>query len=164
MKKEIKITPPEGYEIDKENSTFECIKFKPITSKRFIDDENKVITGYYINKHSSIVPCNAYNSNTNYNIFTTEKLAKAALAMARISQIRKYDNRFKLIKFNSTLSYYFTICKELINNKLQLSIRSAIKKHVNIIDELVYFNTYDEANLFLEENKELLLDYFAITD
>lgn len=25
---EIKITAPEGYEIDKENSTFECIKFK----------------------------------------------------------------------------------------------------------------------------------------
>lgn len=28
--KEIKIDIPEGYEIDKENSTFECIKFKPI--------------------------------------------------------------------------------------------------------------------------------------
>lgn len=27
--KEIKINVPEGYEIDKENSTFECIKFKP---------------------------------------------------------------------------------------------------------------------------------------
>lgn len=26
--KEIKITVPDGYEIDKENSTFECIKFK----------------------------------------------------------------------------------------------------------------------------------------
>lgn len=26
--KEIKIDIPEGYEIDKENSTFECIKFK----------------------------------------------------------------------------------------------------------------------------------------
>ena len=26
--KEIKITVPEGYEIDRENSTFECIKFK----------------------------------------------------------------------------------------------------------------------------------------
>ena len=26
--KEINITVPEGYEIDKENSTFECIKFK----------------------------------------------------------------------------------------------------------------------------------------
>ena len=28
--KEMKIIPPEGYEIDTENSTFECIKFKPI--------------------------------------------------------------------------------------------------------------------------------------
>ena len=30
MDKEIKITPPEGYEIDKENSTFDCIKFDAI--------------------------------------------------------------------------------------------------------------------------------------
>jgi len=35
MEKEIKITPPDGYEIDKENSTFECIKFKPI-EKNFV--------------------------------------------------------------------------------------------------------------------------------
>lgn len=28
--KELKIKVPKGYEIDKENSTFECIKFKPI--------------------------------------------------------------------------------------------------------------------------------------
>ena len=27
--KELKIQVPEGYEIDKESSTFECIKFKP---------------------------------------------------------------------------------------------------------------------------------------
>lgn len=30
MEKEMKIIPPEGYEIDKENSTFGCIKFKPL--------------------------------------------------------------------------------------------------------------------------------------
>lgn len=28
--KEVKIIIPEGYEIDKENSTFECIKFKKL--------------------------------------------------------------------------------------------------------------------------------------
>ena len=33
MEKKIKITPPEGYEIDKENSTFECIRFKPIVKE-----------------------------------------------------------------------------------------------------------------------------------
>ena len=30
MEKEIKIVPPEGYEIDRELSTLECIKFKQI--------------------------------------------------------------------------------------------------------------------------------------
>ena len=30
---EVKITIPEGMEIDKENSTFECIKFKPIDTR-----------------------------------------------------------------------------------------------------------------------------------
>lgn len=33
MEKEIKIVPPEGYEIDKENSTLECIKFKATSQK-----------------------------------------------------------------------------------------------------------------------------------
>jgi hypothetical protein len=28
MEKEVKIIPPEGYEIDRKNSTLECIKFK----------------------------------------------------------------------------------------------------------------------------------------
>lgn len=32
--KELKIQVPKGYEIDKENSTFELIKFKPI--KKYI--------------------------------------------------------------------------------------------------------------------------------
>lgn len=31
--KEIKINIPEGYEIDKEHSTFECIKFKKKAKK-----------------------------------------------------------------------------------------------------------------------------------
>lgn len=34
--KEIKINIPEGYEIDKENSTLEYIKFKPKSSKKYI--------------------------------------------------------------------------------------------------------------------------------
>ena len=42
-KKEIKITVPEGYEIDKENSTFECIKFKK-KSLTYGDIEDKIIT------------------------------------------------------------------------------------------------------------------------
>lgn len=36
--KEVKIQVPDGYEIDKENSTFECIKFKPIKKDITYDD------------------------------------------------------------------------------------------------------------------------------
>ena len=36
--KEIKINVPEGYKIDKENSTFECIKFKPIKKELTYED------------------------------------------------------------------------------------------------------------------------------
>lgn len=36
--KELKIQVPDGYEIDKENSTFECIKFKPIKKYITYDD------------------------------------------------------------------------------------------------------------------------------
>lgn len=42
---ELKITPPEGYEIDKENSTFECIKFKPI-NKCWRDNKDAIISGW----------------------------------------------------------------------------------------------------------------------
>lgn len=55
--KEIKIQVPKGYEIDKENSTFECIKLKPI--EKSIEKEKDITyedgcntlftsnTGYY---------------------------------------------------------------------------------------------------------------------
>ena len=33
---EIKITPPDGYEIDYDKSTFSCIKFKPITKQNVV--------------------------------------------------------------------------------------------------------------------------------
>ena len=36
--KEIKINVPKGYEIDEENSTFECIKFKPIKKEITYED------------------------------------------------------------------------------------------------------------------------------
>ena len=44
--KELKITVPEGYEVDTEQSTFECIVFKPIkkelpkTQEEFCENNN----------------------------------------------------------------------------------------------------------------------------
>ena len=49
--KELKIQAPKGYEIDKENSTFECVRFKPIHNATYKDISNMLfnsdITDYY---------------------------------------------------------------------------------------------------------------------
>ena len=39
--KELKITIPDGYELDKENSTFDCIKLKPFDKTKITWNENK---------------------------------------------------------------------------------------------------------------------------
>lgn len=50
--KELKVQVPEGYEIDKENSTFERIRFKPIKKDITYEDvcENSLFgdNGFYI--------------------------------------------------------------------------------------------------------------------
>ena len=58
MEKEMKIVPPKGYEIDEENSTFECIKFKPIEKDLdYVDIMSNLIRPsdkmYYINSYFS---------------------------------------------------------------------------------------------------------------
>lgn len=55
--KEIKINIPEGYEIDKENSTFECIKFKSknITYEEICNNLFKEECGYFTDSSGKII-------------------------------------------------------------------------------------------------------------
>ena len=93
--KEINIIPPNGYEIDKENSNFEKIVFKKIYNnlpKTW--EELKNIYGYYISTfsgitHSSLVNC----CNSAKNIFPTKELAEAVLALAQLLQLRDKYNK-----------------------------------------------------------------------
>lgn len=89
---ELKINIPKGYEIDKENSTFECIKFKQ-KDKVNIWSQIPNLNGTYVNWYSQIVNIDTGPVNTipdNRFIFSDEKHAKAALAMAQISQLMPY--------------------------------------------------------------------------
>ena len=159
MDKEVKIVPPEGYEIDKENSTFDCIKFKPIT-KRWRDNKEALIVGYYINHHSNVFPVGPswfHNIEINYNIFATEKQAKSALAMARISQIMANDERFGGVVTDkewgngNTLKYVLARCE----NKI---IRSLCTTRYDFLA----FHTSEQSDLFLEENEDLIKDYLML--
>lgn len=162
MEKEIKIVPPEGYEIDKENSTFDCIKLKPI-QKRWRDDRTKKIKGFWITPDSFIYSCEEtrydpmYNTPNNYNTFATEKQAKSALAMARISQIIKNDKRFGGAITNEEWEDRCT--KKWIIRRYEKSIG---KEYSTINYSFLAFHTKEQCELFFEENEDLVKDYLMI--
>lgn len=155
--KEVKIIPPEGYEIDKENSTFECIKFKP-TVKKWADDTQAEITGYYIGGND-IYPFTGDNIEGNFNVFATKELAKSALAMARISQIIANDKRFggpiTDKEWNDPDLEKYTMFRE----------EDSIARGNNFISyKFLAFHTAIQRDLFLEENEDLIKDYLMIND
>ena len=150
MEKEIKIDVPEGYEIDKENSTFECIKFKPII-KRWRDKEEPM-SGYWIDINSSInrvTFCN--NIKENRNVFATEKQAKSALAMAQITQIMVNDERFGGLvtdeEWDDGENCKFVIVR--INNEI---MRDCFWHSYHFLA----FHTREQCDLFLDENEDLI--------
>ena len=94
--KEIKIQAPEGYEIDKENSTFEYIKFKlikknityeDICEKLFKDSYHFIDGGGLINLYTG----QKYKFNKN-NASNHQQL-KRILALNQLLNIAEYYNR-----------------------------------------------------------------------
>lgn len=164
MEKEIKIIPPKGFEIDQENSTFECIKFKPIAkrwkpiAKRWRDKVEEMFVGYYINVHCNVQKIGwCYNVKYNHNVFATEKQAKSALAMAQISQIMTNDPRFGGVVTDEEWGNHgmtkWTI--ERSENKIVTTFRNGTYI-------FLAFHTMEQRALFLKENEDLVKDYLMI--
>lgn len=157
MGKEIKITPPDGYEIDKENSTFACIKFKPI-AKRWRDNQNSKINGYWIKSFSEIdETLSCRNTPDNYNVFATVKQAKSALAMARISQIMANDTRFGGVVTDE--EWMDGDCPKFALERLPTGIN---KYSYFGTYQFLAFHTAEQRDLFLRENEDLVKDYLML--
>lgn len=94
--KEIKITVPEGYEIDKENSTFECIKFKK-KGLTYEDVAEKLFTdrvAYFIGDGAAIdsyIP--SVDDETHLaNQATSKKQLRRLLAINKLMNVVEYLN------------------------------------------------------------------------
>ena len=108
--KKLKINIPEGYEIDREKSTFECIKFKPI--KRYITYEdvcNSILeAGYYTNSYGKIAGSITYapDLRAGKNNATNKKQLERILALNQLLNIAEYYNRKS--KITKELRYKIT--------------------------------------------------------
>jgi len=154
--KEVKIAVPQGYEVDKENSTFECIKFKKLKEIKTWKDLTSV-SGYYIDTNSQIksiqeAPADEYV----YNVFSTKKQAKSALAMAPISQLMSYyggeitDEEWGNPNMDKyTLERYY--------NEITTCTRTVYGLY-----SFLAFHTAEQRDEFLKYNESLVKAYFMI--
>ena len=91
---QLTIDIPEGYEIDKENSTFKCIRFKPIkkylTYKEVAEKLNKDIC-FFIAK-GKIQSYSQYASYDNPGVANSYRQIEKILAINQLMNIAKYYN------------------------------------------------------------------------
>lgn len=103
MDKELKIIPPEGYEVDKEHSTFECIKFKkigptlPTTWEEFCKTHSKKEGEALITLDSDIDTLEVSDTirNPKYDkyLLPSKEYAEAMLALCQLIQLRDCYNQ-----------------------------------------------------------------------
>lgn len=151
--RELVITIPEGYEIDEQNSTFECIKFKKIHQINTWKDIPRV-NGCYMNNSHIYTGYEGKPCEENKDVYLTDKYAKSALALAQISQLMPYYGGEITDEEWEKDNYIYTI--EVSNGKIYESWCKT--KH------LIAFHTKKQLNKFLSfpENVQLIKDLYMI--
>ena len=150
--KEFKIQVPEGYEIDREKSTFEKIVFKKVENelpKNWCD--LKFIKGFFVNGESEIKEINETRDKIlaiegNRNVFPNREEAEACLALAQLCQLRdRYNDGWKpdWTDFTMKPSIYFH--KDIATTGENRSERT-----------ILYFRSEKIRDKFLENFKGLI--------
>ena len=150
--KELKIQVPEGYEIDKENSTFECIKFKQkdITYENVCNVLFSNGTGYYTDQYGEIefytIGSNKFDAN---NAPYCQQL-KRILALNKLLNIAEYYNQ---IHAKTDYKQYYIVYHITIGYKVYCYDEGAIPGMV------VTFNKREDAQTVIDNpNFRTILD------
>lgn len=152
--KEIKINIPEGYEIDKENSTFEVIKFKKIEIKKYWENL-PIIEGYYIDSCSGITYLKDESiDKTSKNTYPTRALAKSALAYAQITQLihHFYGGLVKIEDYKSGNPKYNILYKA----------GGFLTDSFTFLYSPITFHKQEDRDAFMKDHEDLLKQYFMI--
>jgi hypothetical protein len=141
--KQIKIEVPQGYEIDKEKSTFENIILKPIEKKLPLSVEEIPNRPYYISSHGIVT---IYVSEPTKNHLSTENRAKAFLALMQLVELRDAWNGEWRADWDNNFRKYII---EVINDKITLGMYFTSQK-------VLHFKTEELAEKFATQFEDLI--------
>lgn len=139
---EIKITVPEGYEIDKENSTFECIKFKKkgLTYEDVAEKLFKNKKTYFLGTSAKIAYFMPESSGTVLaNNATSEKQLQRLLAINKLMNVAEYLNDGWKPDWENPDDHKWYIYWSNYDNKFAMASRLVSTS------EIVHFKTPDLA-------------------
>jgi hypothetical protein len=147
--KEFKIQVPEGYEIDRENSTFENIIFRKAERKLPKAWKDLLfVEGWFIDAKCRIIEAGRLNTQEyNKNTFPTKEEAEACLALAQLCQLRdRYNGGWKphWEDYNET-----KYCIEFCQGRIETIDRVNCHK-------ILTFKTEDLRDKFLENFEDLI--------
>ena len=143
---QLTIDIPEGYEIDKENSTFECIKFKPIkkylTYKEIAEKLNKD-TCFFIAK-GKIQSYAQYASYDNPDVANSYRQIEKILAINQLMNIAKYYNGDWKPDWNNKYELKYCISFTTITNSYDIASRA--QTYLNAI----HFKNQEDAQAVID--------------
>ena len=152
--KEIKINIPEGYEMDKENSTFECIKFKPIKKELTYEDVAEELFSSSLFTLDTIGRiyhlCSPNSKFDKYNA-TSKKQLKRLFALNQLLNIAEYYNRKNSKEENKI--YYINFDKRNLEYFIQGYTSSIVVRGL-----IPIFNNREDAKAVIDNPnfKEIL--------
>lgn len=147
--KEVTISIPEGYEIDKEKSTFEKIVFKKKEqSLPKTWEELEQISGYFVGNDSETSSVKHYaNTTDNRNVFFSKEQAEASVALAQLTQLREVYRQGWVPDWADGSEKY---CIVFYRNDFEKNLYTSHNKFLS-------FQTAEIQNEFLENFKDLIM-------
>lgn len=154
--KSFKVQIPEGYEIDKENSTFEYIKYKKLKSEypkswaeAFVGNN---VYGYWVGSSGEIRVADRIALRGDKNTFKYEEQAESMLAYAQLTQLMAlpcYNGDWKPKWNNIELKHF------IYSDGEKLVIGNCYSYH-----KFLAFRSREKAEIFLELYKDLINIFF----
>lgn len=157
--KTLEITIPEGYEIDKDQSSFEKIIFKKIKDIKVFNDLIGLqvpLSSIYIDDSGELVHVDddLKFDSTCENIFKDELLAKSSLAMSMISQLMPYyGGAITKKEWADSDKVKYTIEREMDSFKVFTR---------NYTYFFLAFHTKKQRDEFISNNEVLIKQYYML--